>query len=107
MDEQQKIKRLQRSWAASKELKFDSEGYLPDVEVNLRNPLSPSARADFSKGAGSELARHMRALHSSSALVANFFDFWTNREKGPLLATLGVNEERVESLRFEKDSQPD
>ena len=102
MDEQQRIKCLQRSWAASKGLKFDSEGYLPDVESNLRTPLSPCARADFSKGAGSELARNMRALHSSSALVANYFDFWTNRDKGPLLAALGVDEERVESLRFER-----
>ena len=102
MDEQQRIKRLQRSWAAPKGLKFDSEGYLPDVESNLRTPLSPCARADFSKGAGSELARNMRALHSSPALVANYFDFWTNRAKGPLLAALGVGEERVESLRFER-----
>jgi len=32
----------------------------------------------------------MLALHSSSALVANFFDHWTERDKAPLLAALGI-----------------
>ena len=101
MDEQQRIKRLQRSWAESKGLRFNAEGYLPNVEANLRRPQSPSTRVDFSKGAGSELARNMRAVHSSSALVANFFDFWSSKDKGSLLSAMGLNEGTAESLRFE------
>lgn len=102
MNELQSIKHMQRAWAASREMKFSAEGYLSDVEANLRKPLSPSAKTDFSRGAGSELASHMRALHSSSALVANFFDFWTNRDKGPLMGALGIGEAITESLRFER-----
>ena len=102
MNEQQRVRHLQRSWAEAKGLRFDSEGYLPDVESNLRRPLSPTASADFSKGAGSEPARKMRALHSSSALLANFFDFWTGRDRSTLLAAMGIAGETVDSLRFER-----
>ena len=33
----------------------------------------------------------MRALHSSSALAVNFFDYWTNKDKSPLLSALGID----------------
>ena len=71
------------------------------MESNLLRPLSPSARGGFEKGAGSELAGNMRALHSSSALVANFFDYWTDREKSPLLSAMGICPDGGESLDFE------
>ena len=45
----------------------------------------------------------MKALHSSSALVANFLDYWTDKEdKTPLLRALGIEAYSVESLDFEK-----
>ena len=43
----------------------------------------------------------MRALHSSSALAANLFDYWTERDKSPLLAALGVDAKGETSLDFE------
>lgn len=43
----------------------------------------------------------MKALHSSSALVANFFDYWTGRDKNGLLYGLGIDAYNAESLEFE------
>ena len=48
-----------------------------------------------------ELSGHMRALHSSSALAVNFFDYWTNRDKTPILSALGIDPEGGDSLDFE------
>ena len=101
MDAEKNIRDAQKAWAQSNGLSFCSEGYVCDVEANLWKPLSARARDAFEKGAGSELSCHMRALHSSSALAANFFDYWTNRDKAPLLSALGVDADGVESLDFE------
>ena len=91
----------QRAWALENAVPFDSRGYVDDVELNLRTPLSAAAREAFEKGAGSELAKHMRALHSSSALVANFFDYWTSRDKTPLLHAFGISSKKADLLEFE------
>ena len=40
-------------------------------------------------------------MHSSSALAVNFFDYWTDRDKTPLLSALGINPEGGDSLDFE------
>ena len=84
MQAEQSIRDAQMAWARSQGLSIDDKGYVDDVEANLWKPLSAHARAAFERGAGSELQSHMKALHSSSALVANFFDYWTDRDKAPL-----------------------
>ena len=89
------------AWARSKGLSFDSRGYVYEVEDNFWKPLSAHARAAFERGAGSELESHMKALHSSSALVANFFDYWTDRNKAPRLSALGIGTDDIQSLDFE------
>ena len=43
----------------------------------------------------------MRALHSSSALVVNLFDYWTYRDKSPLLSALGIGPAGEVDLDFE------
>ena len=43
----------------------------------------------------------MKALHASSALVVNFFDYWTDKPKAPLLSALGIDADDIESLDFE------
>ena len=91
----------QRFWAIENGVPFDSLGYVDDVEMNLREPLSAAALQAFGKGAGSELAKHMRALHSSSALVANFFDHWTSRDKASLLSAFSINGKEADLLEFE------
>jgi hypothetical protein len=95
----------QRAWAVSREL-IDTEGYLPTVEANLRADLSPAAQLAFERGDGAELKdsrtrlAKMRALHSSSALVVNVFDYWPTRDTTRLGAALGFNS-GIQSIEFE------
>ena len=99
--EQDSIRDAQKAWAESNGISFNSNGYVYDVEDNLRKPLSDCARNAFEKGAGSELEGHMKALHSSSALAVNFFDYWTDRDKTRLLRALGVDADSAKPLDFE------
>ena len=99
--EQDIIKNAQKAWARSNGISFGSKGYVCYAQVNLWKPLSCRTRNAFEKGAGSELKGHMRALHSSSALAANFFDYWADRDKALLLWALGIKDDSVKSLDFE------
>lgn len=101
MDDAGAVREEQKSWAVANGIPFDSRGYIPDVDLNLRALLSSAAREAFERGAGSELTGRMRALHSSSALAVNFFDYWTHRDKVPLLSALGVDGKNADSLEFE------
>ena len=101
MDAEKSIRDAQKAWAESNGISFCSEGYVCNVEANLWKSLSDRARDAFERGAGSELSCHMRALHSSSALAANFFDYWTDKDKAPLLSALGVDVDGTQSLDFE------
>lgn len=102
-----RIRRLQREWATNRGLSVDARGYVSDYRKNLRVNLSPRALKAFSQGADSELRdgpndspAKMRALHSSSALAVNVFDYWVTRDASPLLGTLGI-EGTVASMEFE------
>jgi len=97
----QEIKDAQQNWARSRGIPFNQCGYVPEVEANLWRPLSTRARQGFERGAGSELRKNMRALHSSSALVTNFFDCWTDRKKIPILTALGTDLKGETLLDFE------
>ena len=97
----QEIKDAQQDWARSRGIPIDSRGYVREVEANLWQPLSTHARQGFEGGAGSELSKNMKALHSSSALVVNFFDYWTDRNKIPILTALGIDLKGEISLDFE------
>lgn len=84
----------------------DRRGYLPSVDANLRAPLSAQARIAFANAGGADLVElvgrpaKMRALHSSSALVANVFDFWSERDPALLAQALQLNSP-ISSLGFE------
>jgi hypothetical protein len=86
----------QRAWATRRGLTVDDRGYLVDVRSNLRDALSPDTEAALRRGSGSELrdqperAAKMRALHSSSALAVNVFDFWSARDLDRVLEALCV-----------------
>ena len=101
MHREQDIKAAQLDWAKSKGLSLDPRGYVLELEDNLWQPLSDHARAAYERGAGSELQSHMKALHASSALVVNFFDYWTDKPKAPLLSALGIDADDIQSLDFE------
>lgn len=97
----------QRAWAESQGLRPDPRGYLPEIALNLRVPMSPAIYSAFDAADGAELENtkrrpaKMRALISSSALAVNVFAHWENRDATPLLKALGLSGE-VEALRFEE-----
>ena len=100
--EQENIKQAQKAWAKPNGISFDPKGYVYEVNANFwKRRLSVRARNAFGRGAGSELIGKMRALHSSSALAANFFDYWTDRDKTTLLWALGIDADSAKSLCFE------
>ncbi|SPC14915.1 hypothetical protein [Cupriavidus oxalaticus] len=91
------ICREQQEWAANRGIAFDARGYVPNLDLNLMRPLSPATLAAFANGDGGELMERgdkpakMRALHSSSALAANIFDFWTDcADATPLMNALAL-----------------
>lgn len=87
----------QREWATAAGHEVDHRGYLSTYELNLRQPISMKAKREFGNGSGSELGRmgdrpaKMSALHSSSGLVVNVFDYWTGRDTALLGAALGFD----------------
>ena len=96
----------QRQWAESIGLMPSSQGYLATVEENLFQPLNKTTKEAFENGSGSELKdtshlAKMKALHSSSALVANFFDFWVGSDLSTLSTALGLDS-KATSIKFEE-----
>ncbi len=68
--------------------------YTTKLNVNLFSPLLDSVRESFERGNGSELAHKgnhptkMQALHSSSALGVNVFQYWEGIHQVPAIASL-------------------
>jgi hypothetical protein len=68
------------------------------VEQNLFRTLSPGCRRSFEAGDGVELGKNgargkMQAVHSSSVLACNFFDYWVDGDASLLGRTLGISGE--------------
>jgi hypothetical protein len=84
-----------RSWATRSGATLDNDGYCSCADENLFGGLSAGARNDFERGDGSELGKagargKLQAVHSSSALACNWFDYWRNRDRAPLSRAFGV-----------------
>jgi hypothetical protein len=65
--------------------------YTTDLDHNLFQPLLPAVRESFEAGHGSELGKpgqpgKMQAVHSSSALGVNVFQYWKSISAIPLIA---------------------
>jgi hypothetical protein len=96
----------QHAWAVARKLEPNGKGYLAEYAHNLYLPLSSRAVQAFMRGGGSELVGKngdrpkMSALHSSAALAVNVFDYWSDRDAGPLVNALGL-EGRAEPIEFE------
>jgi hypothetical protein len=80
----QAIIQRQQEWANGQGLPVDGNGYTATLTDNLIAPMSQIVQNVFSRGQGNELESKMMALHSSSALVYNFFEYWRGRPLGPL-----------------------
>lgn len=99
------LRRKQRDWAESHGLSTDFAGYVSHPENHLPW-LTPRTRADFEAADGDEFGRSgkrakIAALHSSSALAVNVFDYWSTCDPQPLAAALGLPYDIAE-LRFEQ-----
>ena len=105
------IQKAQKAWAEQCQKQSYSDQYpyyLGTVGANLRQCLSTRALDGYANGDGSELKdtsrgpAKMKALHSSAALAANFFDYWTDRDdKLLLLGALNIEGNATEPLTFE------
>jgi hypothetical protein len=89
------IKARQRAWAIRNGRTIDPDGYCMCVDDNIFQGLSPGARKDFESGDGTELGKSggrgkIQALHSSTALACNWFDYWRGRDLQPLSRAFGV-----------------
>ena len=96
----------QRDWAHQRGIKFDKDGYTFFLEDNLFHPLLTEVNKKFQSGRGAELGSQekrgkMLALHSSSALVANVFQYWLNRNVSDIALACGASQGMTE-LCFEQ-----
>lgn len=94
----------QLKWAIQE--KIPLEGYTKTVEDNIfNNELHPETRKEYARGKGHELEgkqAHMKALHSSSALVVNIFDYWRRQNRIRDIASCCGSEDIINGMEFEK-----
>ena len=109
------IKERQRQWAIRHDIQLigsrpprGKKLYTPTLDLNLFQPLSGTAQEQIAAGDGNELGRgdgipgKMQALHSSSALAANVFDYWLNgRDLRVITKALIGSEAKCECIRLE------
>jgi len=63
--------------------------YTSDLNLNLFEPLTLDTRKNFEQGDGGEINGNpakMQAVHSSSALGVNVFQYWQNIQQIPVIA---------------------
>jgi len=89
----------QTAWAANSGLtlvgskgKHGRFAYTWELDQNLFKPLLPEVRKSFAAGDGGELGStefpgKMQAVHSSSALGVNVFQYWKSIKAVPVIAT--------------------
>jgi hypothetical protein len=94
------ILRQQQCWATGRAVAFTQKGYVMDLADNLYEPLKPDSLDEFVHGRGGELENKMLALHSSSALVVNFFHYWRYRDLPRLTVSMGLFPQ-YSHMRFE------
>ena len=94
------ILNLQQSWAIRHDIYFNKKGYVRNLADNLYEPLKKDSLDEFIRGNGAELESKMLALHSSSALVVNVFQYWVNRNVSDIALACGAPQGMTE-LHFE------
>lgn len=100
------VREQQRCWAVAHDIEIDESGYTLTLDDNLFVPLSPASRSEYVDGDGAELGSpgcrgKMQALHSSSALVSNVFEYWRGSTAQALATALGVTSP-ITDIGFER-----
>jgi len=96
----------QRDWANRLGVKIDKEGYTLSLKDNLYKSLSLETEKEFKSGKGEELGNlgsrgKMQALHSSSSLVVNVFEYWRKHNVDEIARACGAPRGMTE-MRFEQ-----
>lgn len=99
------ILQQQLAWAAARGVVVDAKGYTNSLDDNLFQPLGAATRADLAAGSGDELGSpekkgKMCALHSSSALACNVFEYWRARDLSAVSRALDLGV-TAKAMRFE------
>jgi hypothetical protein len=94
------ILKRQQSWATKRAVAFTKKGYVRNLADNLFEPLKQDSLDEFIRGRGGELENKMLALHSSSALVVNFFHYWRYYDVSQLAVSMGLSPQHTR-LQFE------
>jgi hypothetical protein len=89
------VKRQQRLRAIEHGIAVDELGYTFRLDDNLFTPLCSDSLDEFDASDGSELGTpdrrgKMQALHSSSALAYNVFEYWRGRDSSVLAQALKI-----------------
>jgi hypothetical protein len=100
------VKKKQCSWADGQGIETDHSGYTFKLDDNLYVPLSDASRLEYNRGDGGELGTSdrrgkMQALHSSSALACNVFEYWRGRNSAVLEQALNLSTGALD-IEFER-----
>jgi hypothetical protein len=98
----------QKEWSASASVDMERPEYTATLAGNLFRPLSSNSLSALGRGQGGELGRRnagatppkFHALHSSSALAANVFDYWQGKNLSVLTTAL-LSPNQLESIEVE------
>ena len=119
MNEFEYILARQTAWALNRGLKLigsagnrGREIYTKSLDENLFQPLNHETKCEIEDGDGGELTSNdgrpakMQALHSSSTLAANVFDYWRSAsDLSPLTSACGLVRTQGQitgTIRFEQ-----
>jgi hypothetical protein len=99
------ISDCQLEWARRENIPLDGR-YTIRLEDNIfGGEFHPETWKEYTRGKGHELEgkrAHMKALHSSSALVVNVFDYWRRQNRIKDIAGCCGVEGSVTDMEFEK-----
>jgi hypothetical protein len=102
------IKAHQKHWAEKQKWPFHpkKDNYTLSLRDNLYLPLSKKSQEEFGKGDGSETDGNpakMQALHSSSALLVNVFEYLKqNKRYKDIAQALEINNSGIKNIIFER-----
>lgn len=107
-NEKLRVSNAQRSWADRQDprIEYDRDGYCLGLRQNLFQALTECTRRELDEGDGAELGKNgqrgkLQALHSSSALVCNVFDYWRGRDLAVVANALDIKD-RICEMSFER-----
>lgn len=94
------LSKRQQAWARSCKFPFGADCSVAKLDQNLFRPLRPETLLEFAAADGKELDVKLKKLYSSSALVANVFDYLRDR---PAIAAACFELPTTTSMSFERN----